>query len=139
MNERDVLGEFRPTREGVQAFRAAADERGYITHARSMELIRQFSMEDPTNPAKPFAKELRLAVIDELGLEEDADLDRIRYYSAVGTALDHFHGVDAWMEFVPEHGRPAVVTMDATMNPDKLAHKADIIIQSFPDPSEDEE
>jgi hypothetical protein len=25
------------------------------------------------------------------------------------------------------------------MNPDKLAHKADIIIQSFPDPSEDED
>ncbi|MBI4435222.1 hypothetical protein HY630_00980 [Candidatus Uhrbacteria bacterium] len=138
LNERDVLGEFKPTPEGLKAFRAEANERGYIARGRAIELVRKFTKEDPTNPRQPFAKELRLAIIDELGLEDDKDLDRIRFYSAVGTPLDVFHGVDGWVEFVPEVGTPQMVTLDATMDPEKIEHKADIIVQQFPDPEEDE-
>lgn len=139
MNERDVLGEFKSTLEGVKAFRAEAGERGYITRGRAIELVRQFTKDDPTNPAKPFAKELRLAVIDELGLEDDEVMDRIRFYSAVGTPLDVFHGIDGWIEFFPDDGFPRMVTLDVTMDPGKVEHKADVIVQGMSDPSEDED
>ena len=138
MNEQDVLGEFKPTPEGLKAFRAEAQEGGYLTRGRAIELIRQYTKEDPTNPNKPFAKELRLAVIDQLGLEDDEDLDRVRFYSAVGTPLDVFHGVDGWIEFVLEKGVSRMVTLDVTMDPGKLEHKADVIVQQIPDPSESE-
>lgn len=85
MNERDVLGEFKPTPEGLKAFRAEAGERGYIARGRAIELVRKYTTDDPTNPRQPFAKELRLAVIEELGLDNDKDSDRVRFFSAVGT------------------------------------------------------
>ncbi|MBI4437849.1 hypothetical protein HY631_02765 [Candidatus Uhrbacteria bacterium] len=138
LNERDVLGEFRGTSEYGAAFREAANERGYVTYDRAMELVRRYSSEDPLNPKKPFARELRLAVLDELGFEEDADTDRVKFYSAVGTPLDVFHGVDAWIELVTQRGRRHAVTLDVTMNPGKETHKADVIVQAIPDPSEDE-
>lgn len=143
MNEQDVFGEFKPTKEGLNAFRAEARENGYITRERAIELIRQYTKEDPTNPSKPFAKELRLAVIDQLGLEDDEDLDRIRFYSAVGTPLDVFHGVDGWIEFCSETGFPIMVTLDVTKDPERVVEKkeqgkVDLIILEMPDPSEDE-
>ncbi|MBI5793623.1 hypothetical protein HZA87_00855 [Candidatus Uhrbacteria bacterium] len=137
-NERDVLGEFRSNAAGLRALQDEAGERGYIARGRAIDLIRQHTQEDPTNPRKPFAKELRLAVIDELGLEEDDDLDRIRFYSAVGTPLDVFHGVDGWIEFVPEKGSIQMITLDVMLDPGKVSHKADVIVQQFPDPVEDE-
>ncbi len=138
LNESDVLGDFRPTPDGVKAFKAEAGDRGYIARGRAIELVREFTKEDPTNPGKPFARELRLAVIDELGLEDEGDMDRIRFYSAVGSPLDIFHGVDGWIEFVPDKGSPSMVTIDVTLNPEKLTHKADIIVQEVPDPTENE-
>jgi len=138
MNERDALGEFRASAEGLRAFKEEANERGYIPRGRAIELVRKYTKEDPTNPSKPFSKELRLAVLDELGLVDDTDLDRVRVHTAVGTPLDVFHGVDGWIEFVPERGSPVVVTLDVTMDTGKLEHKADIIVQQFPDPTEDE-
>ena len=63
--------------EAKRAFRLAADERGYVTYNKALELVRTFSQEDPTNPQKPFAKELRLAVIEALDLEDDDEMNRI--------------------------------------------------------------
>ncbi len=139
LNERDALGDFKRTPAFMRAYRAAANERGYVNYRQSVELVEQHYEGDPTNPAKPLANELRMAVIDELGLETDADMDRIKFFTAIGTPLDHFHGVDAWIEFVPEVGPPRRVTIDVTLNPNKETHKADVIVQEFPDPSENEE
>lgn len=138
LNEGDVLGEFRATPEGIRAFRAAVDKRGYMTPGDAMGLIRKFTKGDPTNPSQPFARELRLAVIEQLGLEDEQDMDRVRFFSAVGTPLDVFHGIDGWIEFVPDQGPPRIVTLDVTLDPGKEEHKADIIVQEVPDPSEDE-
>lgn len=138
LNERDVLGEFKATPEGIKAYRAAVDKHGYMTFRDAMDLVRRYTKEDPTNPSQPFAKELRLAVIEQLGLEDEKDMDRVRFFSAVGTPLDVFHGIDGWIEFVPDQGPPRIVTLDATLNPGKEEHKADIIIQEVPDPTEDE-
>ncbi len=138
MNERDALGEFQRSPAFVKAYRAAANERGYTNYHDSMSLVVDHYQGDPTNPTKPLARELRMAVIEELGLEDDADMDRIKFYSALGTPLDVFHGVDAWIEFIPENGVPRRVTIDVTLDPSKETHKADVIIQEVPDPSENE-
>lgn len=138
LSESDLFGDFKTTPAGVSAFKAEVSERGYITRARAIELIRKHTQEDPTNPTRPFAKELRLAVAEELGLESDTDLDNLRFYSALGTPLDVFHGVDGWIEFRPEGGSPRVVTIDVTLDPAKLEHKADVIVHEVPDPAENE-
>jgi len=138
LHERDVLGEFKMSDEAKRAFRLAADERGYVTYNKALELVRTFSQEDPTNPQKPFAKELRLAVIEALDLEDDDEMNRIRFYSALGTALDIFHGIDGWIELQLDEGPPILVTLDVTLNTKKSEHKADIIVQEITDPSQDE-
>lgn len=55
----------------------------------------------------------------------------VRFYTAIGSPLDHYHGVDGFFE----HGR-AVVTIDLTTNPNKLEYKADIVLfpEDFDDP-----
>ncbi len=47
------------------------------------------------------------------------------FFSAVGSALDVFHGVDGFFEFEGE-----VVTIDLTMNPLKDSTKADLLVTS---------
>lgn len=138
LSESDMFGDFQTTPEGVKAFKVVAGERGYIARGQAIELIRKHTKEDPTNPTKPFANEIRLAVAEELGLEDDEDLDRLRFYSAVGTPLDVFHGVDGWIEFHMEGGASRIVTMDVTLDPGKTEHKADVIVHAVPDPSENE-
>lgn len=138
MYERDMFGEFKMSKEGRQAFKEAATRDGYMRRGQAMDFIREHGMEDPTNPTRPFANELRLAVAEELGLESNDEMDLLRYYSAVGTPLDVFHGIDGWIEF--NNGRiPRSVTMDVTRNKLKDEHKADLIVHEVPDPSEDEE
>ena len=139
LSEKDSFGEFKPGLGYEVAYKQIANERGYVNFIQAMTLVREHGNPkvDATDPSKPLARELRIAVIDELGLE-DKDQDRIKFFSAVGTALDHFHGVDGWIEFQPEEGPPVIVTLDVTLNTKKLEHKADIIISEVPDPDEDE-
>jgi hypothetical protein len=139
LSERDMLGEFKGGDDYRKAYLNAANEDGFMIRHQAIELIRKFSESDPRNPSKPFAKELRMAVIEELGLEESEDMDRVKFFSAVGTPLDHFHGVDAWVEFDSGRGGPRMVTLDVTLNTEKETHKADIIVQKVPDPSENED
>lgn len=47
----------------------------------------------------------------------------VRCFTAIGTPLDYFHGVDGFFEF---HG--TVVTIDVTHNPHKDTGKADLIV-----------
>lgn len=58
----------------------------------------------------------------QLGLGDE--WSQLRFYTAIGSALDHYHGVDAFFEF-----GGARVTMDITQNPAKESgYKADFII-----------
>lgn len=139
MNERDVFGEPKRGPGFREAFTAKARENGYLNFEDALELVRKHLVQDPTNPVKPFSNELRLAVIDALGLETEEEMDQVRFYSAVGTPADVFHGVDAWMEYETPDGEKLIVTLDATRNPSKDAAKADLIITEIPDPSEDED
>lgn len=138
--ELDLLGKPKFPREFLVAMRKISEENGYVRREAGMEVIRRHYPEDPTNPTKDFARELRMAVLEELNLE---DGDELGFYSAVGTAIDIFHGTDAWVDLAyrpvgmsrETAARHAIVTLDATLNQNKLddGHKADIIVPDMPD------
>jgi hypothetical protein len=140
--EADIFGKPKFAKAYEEAYKKAAAERGYLPYGRAQEIIREFYPEDPTNPKKEFAKDLRLEICDRLELDEE-EADCVKFYSAVGTALDRFHGVDGWFEIdldSEEFGTlHAEVTMDATKRPDKLedGYKADMVVGEIPAPDED--
>ncbi len=108
----------------------------YIRFRSALALAKQFPAYDPTNPDKPFARDLRIALQDLLKLETPRDMDRIRFYTASGTPLDKLHGVDAFVEYEDEEGNILRATFDLTANPQKQGYKSDIIVQAdtLPDP-----
>jgi len=58
----------------------------------------------------------------ELGVEEWSE---VALYTAVGSPLDRFHGIDAFFEF---HG--TIVSIDLTVGR-KGSHKADLVIKPW--------
>ncbi len=78
--------------------------------------------------------DLRVAVEDALGITDEDEA--LKFYSAVGTVIDHKFGVDAFFELKdPKTGAYARVTLDATLNKQKQndGWKADVIIGEMPD------
>ena len=98
----------------------ATTVRGYMPFQKAMTLARRLAVWDPTDPEPNMANTLHFHVCETLGVE---DYSLVRFYSALGTPLDWFHGVDCWIEF---DGR--VVTIDLTINGYKNCHKADVVI-----------
>lgn len=141
ITERDLFGEFKKSKTYIEEHRRLANQTGYIGYDHDMGLIRDNYIQEPTNPEKPFAKELRMAVIDDLGLNTNEEMSRVRFYTSVGTTLDYNHGVDGWFEFDLEKGGTRKITIDVTTNPNKDTWKANIIFQreDFPDPCDGEE
>jgi hypothetical protein len=114
------------------------NEKGYLPRAEALRLARETQECDPTNPRTQFEKDLRLEIIDRLsekGLLDEGQEDDVKIYETVGTPLDVFHGVDAFVEVKTKDGRYYIVTMDETMRPDKLKDgaKADIVLPPPPD------
>lgn len=75
---------------------------------------------DPTDPSPRFANDLHASVAEALGLD---DYSELRFYTAVGSPLDYFHGVDGFFEY-----RGKIVTIDVTVDPGKLTAKADLVV-----------
>ncbi len=141
--EVDVLGKpkFPPAYEA--AYRRLAHEKGgYLPYHQAQALIREFNPDDPTNPKQDFARDARLAICDALELDEE-DMDSVKFYSAVGTALDIYHGVDGWFEIDCEDLKAghlhAEVSLDVTKRADKLdeGHKADVMIGDVAAPDDE--
>lgn len=117
----------------------------YVNYKNALNLARKFQpidksdpekkRMDPTNPKAPLAKDLRIELLDQLGIK-DEESDRVKVFTAVGTPLDVFHGVDAFVEI---DGK--VVTLDITLREDISAkRKADIIdATELPDPDDEKE
>lgn len=108
-----------------------------------IDLIREYAGDDPEDPRQPTAKDLRIEVLDFLeSQQEDANetQNTLRYYTAVGTPLDEFFGIDAWLEYETPEGT-VMVTIDITLDPEKLQHgyKADVIVGQIVDPKLDED
>src|SRR3990167_3897702 len=93
--------------------------------ARCLQMVRKNQPWDPTDPGDPddsknhFAQDLHADVCVELGVEEWSE---VALYTAVGSPLDRFHGIDAFFEF---HG--TIVSIDLTVGR-KGSHKADLVI-----------
>lgn len=117
---------------------------GYIRFRKAVELAKKFQPYDPTNPNKPFARDLRIEVLDKMiergwiG-ETEEDQDRVKFYTASGTPLDTLHSADAFVEFEDKNGKVHRVTFDLTMNPNKRAYKDNIVVHELPDPNLEEE
>lgn len=135
--EVDVFGKPKFPKAYEEAYRRLTSEKGgYLPFDRAQDLIREFTPEDPTSPSKEFARDLRLAVCEALELEGD-EADIVKIYSALGTPLDVYHGVDAWIEIELE-GLRAEVTLDVTKRAEKIkeGHKADVIIDEVSTPDQ---
>lgn len=93
---------------------------GYITYSRAMNLVKSSQPWDPTDPDPRHANNLHALVADRLGIEDYAML---KLYTAIGSPMDRFHGVDGFFEFMGQ-----IVTIDLTINSRKDYYKADVII-----------
>ena len=107
--------------EGAVLGECTASWDGYMSYKEAMCAVRQAQPGgDPTDPVKDTASDLHVFVCEELGCD---DYSFVKFFTAIGSPLDFFHGVDAWFEF---NGR--VVTIDVTLNPNKEKPKADLVI-----------
>jgi len=118
--------------------------RGHIPYEEAVELAKKFQPYDPTHPNKPFARDVRISLLDlminkKLITDSEEDQDRVKFYTAVKTPLDTFHSVDAFIEFKDSKGKKFLTTFDLTLNPHKKEHRSDIIVTELPDPNLDED
>ncbi|HTK59674.1 MAG TPA: hypothetical protein VL283_00550 [Candidatus Baltobacteraceae bacterium] len=120
--EKDERGRFRSVGQVYEAFKrnyrgAGVGERGETS----------------------LSTDLRQEVEDALGFEDQSD--ELKFYSTVGTVIDHKLGVDAFFELKdPKTGAYARVTLDATLNKEKQREgwKADVIVGELPDAVQEE-
>ncbi len=136
MFERDFIGVVDVERPEYQAaYRAAVDEGGYASYEHALRLAKRFQPYDPTNPTRPFAMDIRLELIDLLGIPPD-QYDRVKFFTAVHTPFDHKHGVDGFLEVEdPKTRMVQRVTFDLSLNRRK-ERKADILVRELPAPDD---
>jgi len=115
-------------------------ESGYVEWPKAIELAKKFQPAPPENPKRDFFRELLIGVQEKLGVDIAKQPDSVRGYTAVGTPLDRFHGVDAFVTYA-DRGKEYLVTLDATLRPEKIieGHKADLMITDLPTPEDDED
>ena len=148
VSEYFALGEVRQTEAYMRELKKVQKENGYVSWKDSLRLARKFSPYDPTDPRnKPFLNDLRIAFIDELGFTEERDMDRVKIFTAVGSPLDFWHGIDTFIEVEDGNGRTSKIIgfdakeMDASPETREHVHekKADIIIFMKETPDADTE
>ena len=154
LNEAFLLGEVRTQDPEYQKVlkNLGGDSRGYLPFVTAMELAMLFQpvvkalnretkreerrAQDPANPEKRFANDLRVQIADKLGLATFEELERLKYYTAIGSPLDFFHGVDAFVVLEGEHSSDPkkIVTFDFTLRTEAGAKenaKANVIIRNL--------
>ncbi len=141
--ETDFLGEVKLPPEFFTAEKKIIrDWRGWYKNDDDIfELIKKFYPDDPSNPSRELGRELRIEIIDALGLLPD-EYDRVKFFTTVGVPqIDKKLGVDAFLEFDDPKQGTKRVTIDITKNPQKVAegHKADVIVGELPDPKFEDE
>ena len=94
-----------------------AESHGYMPWQEAAEQVRKHQPREK----RPAAARLEQEVARRLGKFGTA----VRFYTAVRSTLDQYHGVDGFFQL----GR-FVVTIDVTINPEKSAGRADLIIQA---------
>lgn len=116
---------------------------GQISFEKTVELAKKFQPHDPTHPIKPFARDMRISLLDlMIGKkwveQNEEDQDRVKFYTAVGTPLDKLYGAHAFIEYKDRDGERYYATLDLSLAK-KAEYKSDIIISKLPDPHLEEE
>ena len=127
MAEEEMIGET-SVDTNHPLYKEALKNNGYLNFNKAMMLAKESQAGDPSDPERGIANDIHAAVADSLGEE---DYENLKFYSALGTPLDIFHGVDGFFEY-----DGATVTMDATINKnkDQESIKADVLLEEMPDP-----
>ena len=97
----------------------------YLPYKESIEEAKENQpYEDPSDPEPRFSNDLHATVCEMLGLD---DYSKLKIYTAIGSHLDVYHGVDAFFE-VEINGKIHRVTLDVTFNKNKEdGGKADVV------------
>lgn len=95
-------------------------QEGYFDEAKSYEWVRNNQPWNPSDPDNKIANELHFQVAQKLGLD---DVNELKFYSAIGSPLDFFYGIDAFFEI-----GDSTFTLDLSINPHKEVAKADMVI-----------
>lgn len=121
MAEHEVFGEVREV---------LRHEKIYMPYRQAVEMIKRHQpWSDPTDPEPRFANDLHATVFNDLGLSAED----VRFYTAVGSSLDHHHGVDAFFE-IGGGKQVDIVTLDVTINESKDEDaKADVTFHLPPE------
>jgi hypothetical protein len=85
---------------------------------QALEEVKENQPYDPHHPTGE-AAEFHRAVASAMGV----DPEELELYTAVGSTLDRFHGVDGFFSF-----NGIIVTVDVTANPHKDSYKARVIV-----------
>jgi hypothetical protein len=102
-------------------------EMKYVPYKEALNFCRSHQPKgwDPIDPSTRTGSNLYASVA--MGMERfigDFDWEELKFFSAIGSPLDVFHGVDGWFEF-----RGIVVTVDLTANVHKAnGYKANVIL-----------
>jgi hypothetical protein len=112
----------------------------YLPLEESIKLAMEFQPADPANPRKPFAKEFLLACREKLELDSASqeDMDRLKFYTAVGSPADIYHGRDGIMIFEDFDKKIYEIGVQVSKNPEKLNRSDVLIEEDVPDPSDDD-
>lgn len=97
--------------------------REYMGYKESLDWVREHQpKKDYKNPETLDSgqlSQLKSAVSSKLPNVDEV----LKFYTAIGSSLDRFHGVDGFFE-LGDH----IVTVDLTLDPDKVIAKADVVI-----------
>jgi hypothetical protein len=119
--EREIFGEIEKERPDV--FENL--ENTYLPYKKAMEVVKKMQPFDPSDPKPRFANDLHATIAEKLKLE---DYRKLKFFTAVSSHLDIWHGTDAFFELDLE-GKKIIVTLDATSNPNKDVCKADVLVE----------
>jgi hypothetical protein len=113
----------------------------YLPFPYAIELAKRFQNgNDPINPQKDFAREFRLAMAERLGLIEEKELNRLKFFTCAGgekSPADFFHGLDFFVSFKDEQGKEIIFPGDVTKDAQK-SQKADFLVGGdIPDPGQE--
>ncbi len=100
----------------------------YVSFRDSLKLAKEHQpWENPTKPSPLFASKLRGAVLAAMPLLPQSLHENLKFFTSVGSPLDRYHGIDAFLEFEVMGKDPIRVTLDITMRPGKDIWKTDIL------------
>ena len=150
LNEAFLLGDVTKGKNNaryLETLKKYHEQRGhdprsaYLSYEASLELAREVQADNPKNPTRKFPHDLQHLITEEWHAVMKDGKWSIEVYSAVGTPLDVYHGVDAFVIIRGEDQRKWTITFDATINEKKIESadiKAHVLISDLPDPIDQE-